>query len=293
MEQARAGLDSLDVRPADPVANASPPPPARCKHLSHAPTILDDFVRQCEQVFDAVSINANDTVFIPTLTEFDLKWVALFLRRRPNVLVTPWHLQFHFNFLEGREPDYKVQVAQAEAMRRLFAAQLEQLPAQRLFFYTTTRQLSAQYEHLGVGQFHALPYPVKALLSAPAEESAQHRDSRPLRLTCGGCVRPEKGYEWLSSAIAELWNDFFATGRLQMVIQTDDSQIALSLPDRQKPRFIDRITQIQDLDEPVVCIPGPLPADDYAQLIQFADIGSCSMTVSATTRAAAACCLRC
>ena len=37
------------------------------------------------------------------------------------MLVTPWHLQFHFNFLEGREPDYTAQVDQAEAMRRLFA----------------------------------------------------------------------------------------------------------------------------------------------------------------------------
>ena len=237
------------------------------------PKVLEAFARECDQVFEAVDVGRDDTIFVPTLTEFDLKWVVSFLRRRPDLLAAPWHLQFHFNFLEGREPDYAVQAEQFEAMRRHFAIELSQVPEHRVFFYTTTRQLSAQYERLGVGTFQPLPYPVKALLSVRAERRSEDRINRPLRLTCGGCIRPEKGYEWLSSAIAELWSDYFATGRLQLLIQTDAENLPLSLPARQRPRFVDRVAQVETVDAPIVCVRGPLPADEYAHLIQCADIG--------------------
>ena len=100
-----------------------------------------------------------------------------------------------------------------------------------------------------------------------------YQNNKPLRLTCVGCVRPEKGYESLNSAITGLWSDYFATGRLQMLIQTDQVSFPLSLPDRQRPRVVDRAAQIEALDAPIVCIRGPLPADEYARLVQSADIG--------------------
>jgi glycosyltransferase involved in cell wall biosynthesis len=243
------------------------------KHLRQSPKVLEEFARECEQVFEAVAVGGDDAVFVPTLTEFDLKWLALLLHRRPDLLVAPWHLQFHFNFLEGREPDYAAQAEQFAAMQRHFASQLNQIPGHRVFFYTTTRQLSAQYESLGMGTFQPLPYPVKAPIAMRPETPLRSQINKPLRLTCGGCVRPEKGYEWLSSAIAELWNDYFATSRVQLLIQTDAEDLSLSPPAHQRPRFVDRVAQVETADTPIVCVRGPLPAEEYARLIQCADIG--------------------
>jgi glycosyltransferase involved in cell wall biosynthesis len=245
----------------------------RRKQLRQSPKVLEEFARECEQVFEAVDVCGDDSIFVPTLSEFDLEWLALFLRRRPDLLDTSWHLQFHFNFLEGREPDYATQAEQLAAMRKHFAAQLRQIPGHRVFFYSTTQQLSAQYERLGAGKFQPLPYPVKAPLSVRAGRPDGYQNDKPLRLTCVGCVRPEKGYESLNSAIAELWSDYFATGRLQMLIQTDQESFPLSLPGRQSPQVVDRAAQIETLDTPIVCIRGPLPADEYARLVQSADIG--------------------
>ncbi len=149
------------------------------KHRRQLPKVLEEFVRECERVFEAIDVGRDDTIFVPTLTEFDLKWVVSFLRRRPDLLAAPWHLQFHFNFLEGREPDYVFQVEQFEAMRRHFATELGQLPEHRVFFYTTTRQLSAQYQRLGVGTFQPLPYPVKAPLPRPLRGQSDSAPTGP------------------------------------------------------------------------------------------------------------------
>ncbi len=77
----------------------------------------------------------------------------------------------------------------------------------------------------------------------------------------------------MSSAIAELWSDYFATGRLQLLIQTEAENLPLSLPARQRPQFVDRVAQVETVDAPIVCVRGPLPAEEYAHLIQCADIG--------------------
>jgi glycosyltransferase involved in cell wall biosynthesis len=245
----------------------------RRKNLRQTSHVLDQFVRECDEAFKLFDVCAGDTVFVPTLTEFDLKWIVMFLARRPNLSGTPWHLQFHFNFLEGREPEYSTQCEQLEAMRKHFAAQIAHVPDHRLLFYTTTRPLAAQYERLGVGPFQPLPYPVTSESSVRNAEPARVKAHRRFRLTCGGCVRPEKGYEWLNSAVADLWDDYFAPGRLQLVIQTDVKNLPLSLPRRQRPQFVDDIARVESADAPVVCVRGPLPADDYARLIQAADIG--------------------
>jgi hypothetical protein len=78
----------------------------RRKFLRLSSEVLDEFARQCDEAFASVEVCAADTVFVPTLTEFDLKWIVTFLADRPGLASTPWHLQFHFNFLEGRESDF-------------------------------------------------------------------------------------------------------------------------------------------------------------------------------------------
>jgi glycosyltransferase involved in cell wall biosynthesis len=242
------------------------------KSLRISSEVLDGFVSQCDDAFKSVEVRAGDTVFVPTLTEFDLKWIVTFLARRPDLSSTPWHLQFHFNFLEGREPDYAAQEEQFEAMRRHFASQLAHVPGHPLFFYTTTRPLAAQYERLGAGKFQPLPYPVKPPSPIRESEPAETKTHQRLRLTCGGCVRPEKGYEWLNSAIAELWDDYFASGRLQLVIQTDAKNLSFSLPRRQRAQFVDA-SHIDSAEAPIICVRGPLSAESYDQLIHSADIG--------------------
>jgi hypothetical protein len=126
-------------------------------------------------------------------------------------------LQFHFKIYEGREPSYDAQQERLARLKPLFCDTAAALPEGRIHFYTTTDILAEQYNRLGAAEFHALPYPVNpALLDKPA---ARRRLDGPLRVTCAGGVRPEKGTAQLFRAIAPLWRDYFESGRLQLVVQ--------------------------------------------------------------------------
>lgn len=235
--------------------------------------LLEEYARECVQVFETVGAGPDDPVFVPTLTVFDIERLVALLRSRRTWRRLAWHLQFHFNFLEGRDPDYAGQEPRREVVRAHFAAQLSQVPKHRLFFYTTTKRLAAQYEQLGIGKFEPLPYPVDERLKP--EYVARRGDGR-LRVTFAGCLRPEKGCEHIESLVRELWDDYFASSRLQLVVQVDQIAIkdfTVSLPDGRKPPFVDSVSEAEKLDDPVVCVRAPLPTEDYVRVIQTADIG--------------------
>ncbi len=237
---------------------------------------LEAYPRECQQVFQAIGINDGDTVFIPTLTVFDLERLVTFLGAQPDSRRAAWHLQFHFNILEGREPDYARQEASLAALRAHFAAQLGQVPNHRIFFYTTTRRLSGQYDRLRAGQFEPLPYPVDEAFQLGRYEPFTHRAGGRLRVTCAGCLRPEKGCEELESIVEGLWNGYFATDRLQLLIQVDQHVVrdfTVSLPGGRTSPLVATLAQAEAADDPVVCVRAPLSPEDYARLIQSAGIG--------------------
>ena len=65
-----------------------------------------------------------------------------------------------------------------------------------------------------IAYFEPLPYFVNpALRPVPWEDS----ERQPLRLVCAGLVREEKGVQHLAQVVQELWPDYLAPGRLQLL----------------------------------------------------------------------------
>jgi hypothetical protein len=248
-------------------------------------TIIDHFAEDLTQLCGKVQLDPGDQVFVPTLSEDDLTGLLAFLHSRPTAArhVT-WHLQFHFSLYQGRQPTYACQDDGLSALKQLFREVRSALPSGSVRFYTTTDTLAEQYNRLDAGHFETLPYPVNpALLERPRRDGAL---AGPLRVTCAGGVRAEKGSHELYRLTAPLWRDYFETGRLQLVVQAKrrgklpaelrphaqyDSQPAQpDQPPGANPRLNHRPTGSYPK---VAVVRWPLSTDRYLDLIRNSHIG--------------------
>jgi hypothetical protein len=178
--------------------------------------IIDRFASDLSDLWEQMRLSAGDQVFVPTLTEDDLLGMVKFLRTHPSAAVVDWHLQFHFKIYEGREPGYASQDERLTHLKQLFQDASTAIGPGSIHYYTTTEHLTAQYNRLGAAEFRSLPYPVNPAL---LEKPATRRPGAPLRVTCAGGVRAEKGTGLLYRAVAPLWREYFDSGRLQLVVQ--------------------------------------------------------------------------
>ncbi|MGB8691996.1 MAG: hypothetical protein WCD08_00620 [Steroidobacteraceae bacterium] len=228
--------------------------------------LIAAFAANCRELFDRAGPGAGDLIFFATTSELDLAGLSSFLAGSRAGLDLSWHLQFHFGVFYGREPDYAAQGAAAGRMRTALSAALQPLAAWNLQCYCTTEQLSAQYRRLGVATFTTLPYPVHELFSAPRTGP---RPSMPARIACLGHSRREKGYQLLIPLLRELWSDWFATGRAQLVLQTHR---------RGQRRSLEEVTarlgaQGGRTPAPLAFAGFPLALEQYAELLRSADLG--------------------
>jgi glycosyltransferase involved in cell wall biosynthesis len=239
-------------------------------HDSQGERLLENFAHDCRSLFQSVPLERGDHVFLPTMSEFDLTGLVRFLASAPQTQQVEWHLQFHFDVFQGRNPDYCRQTDQLAAMKRHFANVLRQVPEHRLHFYCTTDLMSDQYNRLGVTEFETLPYPVNA---AFRPRDPEPRTDNPLRISCAGHLRREKGRFFLSELIESLWTDYFASGRIQLQIQGSRLRYR-----RLKARVgaLSRVAHPQSgraEQPPLVLVRHPLSKQDYVEFIRHSDIG--------------------
>jgi len=227
------------------------------------------FGRDCRELFERVGYDPGDVVFLPSLREFDFVALARFLRDNPESRQPAWHVQFHFNILDGSESDHAGQEGRLRRLRRRFATAAALIPDHRLQLYCTTERLAEQYNRMGVARFAPLPYPVRRGLS-PAEGRVH---DGPLRVTCAGSVRLEKGRADLARLVRRLFPALEADGRLQLVIQTDRKSLGQVLPRRLARSLTILPRPDPRRDQPVVPVEYPLAPEAYVDLIRQADIG--------------------
>lgn len=237
---------------------------------------IDHFVNCCRQLFRQLRPEPGDQVFLPTASEFDVLALATFLASAPETKRLDWHVQIHFSFLEGRPPDYDTQLDKIKYLRERFDEALRLAPHHRLHFYNTSLELNDQYNRLGSIPFQNLAYPIN---SAFSREGAGRVAEGPLRITCAGGLREEKGYNGLAGVVQSLWHDCLSPGKAQLLVQTkrrhgtNAPKLQLPLPDAERsPRAVVRMpTDVAS--DPVVYIQHPLAIADYVDLIRRADIG--------------------
>jgi len=230
---------------------------------------IRSLARELRQLFQTVQPHPDDLIFFPTFTEFSLLGLADFLRQRPRTRALDWHLQFHFDILKGKKPDFAQQAMRVDMFRQQIAEALRHIPEHRVHFYATTELLAEQYNQLGSPRFQALPYPTnKSLASNRPVVSAQ-----PLRITLAGGMRKEKGCALLARLVRDLWPNFLAPGRIQLVIQGDIRQVAGWLPP--ETAHARKVVTRFDVPEnsPILIANFPLEQKSYLDLIRHTDIG--------------------
>ncbi len=227
------------------------------------------FADACTQLWQAVRPCAEDRILLPSVTEFDLLGLVRFLMSEPESQQVDWHLLFHFNLFAGRTPSYDAQTVVRDRFRRQFATALAHVPNHRLHFHGITDLVAQQYNRLGTATFTELPYTINGGIKA----SSATQDDRPLRLTCPGVIRREKGKRQIRDLVRRLWNDHLAAGSAQLFFQGRARDLRRFFPKETLAHSTFVETPDVATDAPVVIVRHPLNATDYARLIRDSHIG--------------------
>jgi glycosyltransferase involved in cell wall biosynthesis len=226
-----------------------------------------DFAADTAAALAGIAFERRDQVFIPTLTEIDLRGLARYLAAMPQAELADWHVQFHLPIYTGYEPDYPAEDASLDRLRRIYRRTMP-LPAKRnLHLYTTTETLAIQYNRLGVGPFHALPYPHNPALE-PSRADSPRRAGAPLRIAFLGGARSEKGYQDLPAIVGKLWTEHVERGKTRFVIHS-----AFELPGPTAAVAAARAALGRLPPDKVSLLDQPLDSGDYCQLNRQCDIG--------------------
>lgn len=145
--------------------------------------IIRQFAKDCSSFFQPATFSSSDHIFFASISDLELSGLASYLARTPQTLRAQWHVQFHFNLLDGRPPEYEQQSAILQTVRSRLTAALAPVVYHNLSFYCTTNELTEQYNQLGIGHFQTLAYPI-ATEFAPHGSLAASRNrpvSTPLR----------------------------------------------------------------------------------------------------------------
>lgn len=301
-------------------------------HRRRRESFINQFATDCQKYFESQMQTEGDHAFLTTVSELELMGLSAYLSRHPQSIQTHWHLQFHFNLFDGRTPEYVGQEYIAEAIRGCFLTALTKLSYHRIHFYTTSETLADQYNRLGVGDFHVLPYPVSpAFASGPypddsfgvsdrpfdegdlanailnsnqsnllpirptplpsndvlhsddcgiqahqsdfQERSSDEIGERPIRITCPGEVRREKGHvDYLQPLVDEIYDTHLSTGNVEVVVQRPARKWPAKKEkiDLQLPEEFDENSQQRS---PIKYFSHPLSQKDYIELIKTTDCG--------------------
>ncbi|MBM4001598.1 MAG: glycosyltransferase [Planctomycetes bacterium] len=210
------------------------------------------------RLLDRFPSRAGDHVFCATMSDFDLEGLVPVLATRIETRSAHWHLQFHFDVLSGRASDYPSQHARLTRIARRFAAMMARVPRHTISYHCTTRGMADQYNTMGVASFEELPYPVNPRLAS----SVSGRREGPLRITCAGYTRREKGKGQLHELIDALTADCLGTGAARLRVQGASRRLRRRLARWSKTER-----------DCVAFEKHPMAEDEYLELIRSSDIG--------------------
>lgn len=167
------------------------------------------FARDTAELFERAWLQDGDVVLLSAVSIAELKSLAWFFARSPESQRASWHLMFRRD------------VPTAPKEREQFVAALSGLAkwgeSRRIFFYTDTDELTADYERLGIGEFQTLPIPVDQRYYT--ERRCQRTGPRVASYV--GDARGEKGYQHLPRLVSETYSSGLGAGDVQFVIQSN------------------------------------------------------------------------
>ena len=269
---------------------------------------VEQFARDCEQLFAADTFEDDDHVLFTTVTELEVMAASAYLASHPRTLQVNWHWLFHFPVFEPPAAGVPRQLERLRQLKCCLGGARQSIPYHQAHFYGTTESLADQYRKLGLGPVERLVYPISERF-AP-ESGSENRLSlagvadlnskgvgRPIRITCPGAIRREKGQKlFLQELIAEIGERDLASGRIEIELQSPPSKRrGLGLPSIVRRRTgVEAPARISPLStQPALATATssagersaaeeqgairfrdyPLSADEYAAMIRETDCG--------------------
>ena len=225
--------------------------------------LIQGFAADTETLLERLDLGADDLVFVPTLGAPEVAGLARLLARSESARRPSWHLLFRRNIYRRTDGMWD---AVDEELCATFCHAFSDLEHRsgsraRIHYYTDTRELSRQFEHLlrttiEIDRvFERLPIPV-----APGFAGAPPPATPPFHLVYVGDARGEKGFEHLPAIVA-------ATADLPLKFT-----IQCYLPAVGDEPRIHAARDALAGSARVHLIPHALDEDAYRQLIQAADI---------------------
>ncbi len=236
------------------------------------------FARDTAALLGEIDLQPGDQVLIPTMSELDLMGLGQYLGHDSRTRRIDWHLQFHFPIFVGCEPDYAGQDERVANLRKYFAAAIAPAADHRLHFYTTTDQLTVQFNRLAAAPFQTLPYPVNPTLQAVRQPIGADRqndaqdDRRPLRITYLGDARDEKGYQYLPAIVGDMWRKYVETDRARFIVQ---SNFHFSQSAKNKHAVVlESLAALKRFpQDKIELLEKPLGSEEFCRLVQATDVG--------------------
>jgi hypothetical protein len=216
------------------------------------------FFKDTRTLFDRIKLEKDDIVFVPTVGITELLGFLEYFRKEPDSKLATWHMLFRRNIYTGRDTEYWRQDENLRILRNTLLHFTQSLQEHRVFFYTDTDELTAQYNRLGISPFNTLPVPH----TMPASEQKAGGVRSALIVTYIGDARTEKGYHLLPHIVNDLWSDYAMSGRVRFVFQSN-----FNMP-KGEPKIVVARSDLESLPrEKVELIYNALSFEEYKKLL--------------------------
>lgn len=222
------------------------------------------FAEDTERLLKDIEPQRDDVFFLPDMAGASARGLSYVFRRGGRRIQGRWHLLFH-STLTG---DPSRNRGSRTAGRQLLQEALRQLRAcddgRRVALYTDSRELTSEYNGLGVSSFQTLPVP--AAPASPDMPPSESPPGRPLRVVFLGDARSSKGFTYLPAVVEALQREL-AAARIRFILQ---AYYARSWPDLRSLAARRRLRQWPA--DQVEQIETPLSSEAYHALLHSAHI---------------------
>jgi len=199
-------------------------------------SFVEQFARDCEQLFAADTFDDDDHVLFTTVTELEVMAASAYLASHPRTLQVNWHWLFHFPVFEPPAAGLPRQLERLRQLKCCLGGSRQSIPYHQAHFYSTTESLAEQYRKLGIGPVERLVYPISERFAPESGSEAKagrgthpvasaHAGDSPIRITCPGAIRREKGQKlFLQDLVGEIAERDLRAGRVEIELQSPPSK---------------------------------------------------------------------
>jgi hypothetical protein len=199
---------------------------------------------------------------MPSVGTVEMLGLLDYFRKDRGSKNASWHLVFRRNIYNARENEYWKGDEKLRPLRNALFHFIQSLEGQKVYFYTDSDELTAQYNRLAATKFRTLPIP-----HTRPPHSIESNNNKPLLLTYIGNARTEKGYHHLPRIVDDLWSDYVKTGKIHFAFQSD-----LNIPGGE-PRVIVALSQLEHFPKDKVrLLRNPLSLEEYEKLLLSSSI---------------------